>query len=74
MKDGGAALSRWEDLDVDAQIDLRIAFGYYLDGLPPTCSLEAKVERFHRWLLARGVAYQDPNLESSAGVARSRGG
>jgi hypothetical protein len=36
-----------------------VAFGHYLDTLPPTCSLERKVERFRSWLQHHGVDYED---------------
>lgn len=48
----------WTDLEEEEQTRLRIAFGHYLDTLPPTCSLETKIERFRRWLAARGVDYR----------------
>ena len=47
----------WEQLDDQRQITLRYEFGYYLDTLPPTCSLESKIERFRQWLQVRGIAY-----------------
>jgi hypothetical protein len=48
---------RWEDLDEAARTRLRVEYGRYLDGLPPTCSLEEKNLRFARWLAERGVMY-----------------
>jgi len=47
----------WEQLDDQRQITLRSEFGHYLDTLPPTCSLESKIERFRQWLQVRGIAY-----------------
>ncbi len=52
-------LRPWESLDPQEQTDLREAFGHYLDTLPPTCSLDQKVERFRSWLQNHGVDYQD---------------
>jgi hypothetical protein len=49
----------WEDLDPVEQTDLRIAFGYYLDGLPPTCSMETKIQRFRHWLQQQGIDYRE---------------
>jgi hypothetical protein len=34
------------------------AFGRYQDQLPPTCSLETKIERFQDWLQQRGIEYR----------------
>ena len=50
-------LRPWDRLDAREQTDLRVAFGHYLDRLPPTCSLETKVERFRTWLREGGVDY-----------------
>jgi hypothetical protein len=49
----------WNALRDAEQTELRVAFGHYLDGLPPTCSLDTKIERFRAWLAARGVDYRD---------------
>ena len=49
----------WADLSEAEQIDLRIAFGHYLDRLPPTCSPETRIARFRGWLPERGIAYRD---------------
>jgi hypothetical protein len=51
-------LRPWECLDEREQTELRTAFGYDLDRLPPTCSLETKIERFRRWLRARRIDYR----------------
>jgi hypothetical protein len=51
-------LRAWTELEEPEQTRLRIAFGHYLDTLPPTCSLETKIERFRHWLAARGVDYR----------------
>jgi hypothetical protein len=40
----------WDSLDVDEQTVLRIEYGHYLDALPPTCSMDTKIERFRNWL------------------------
>ncbi|MGD8207159.1 MAG: hypothetical protein PVH47_03680 [Thiohalocapsa sp.] len=52
-------LRPWDSLDDRTQTELRVAFGHYLDDLPPTCSLETKIERFRSWLRERGVDYRD---------------
>ncbi len=59
MNKGERGLRPWDSLDVEEQTDLRVAFGHYLDTLPPTCSLETKVQRFRSWLQDHGVDYQD---------------
>ena len=48
----------WESLDRDEQIKLREEFGYYLDSLPPTCSLDMKIARFNEWLSDRGISFE----------------
>ena len=48
----------WAELDEEEQTRLQIAYGHYLDSLPPTCSLETKIERFRHWLAARGIDYR----------------
>jgi hypothetical protein len=50
-------LTPWDALTPERQLELREAYGHYLDSLPPTCSLEEKVARFARWLRERGVRY-----------------
>jgi hypothetical protein len=58
----------WHDLSDDEQIALRVAFGHHLDGLPATCSMETKVERFQSWLAARGIHYPgDGSTPAGAG-------
>ncbi len=49
----------WEQLSSERQIELREAYGHYLDSLPPTCFLEVKIERFRSWLRERGVIYTE---------------
>jgi hypothetical protein len=53
MNDPQAPIRTWSSLDPDEQTTLRIEYGYYLDSLPPTCSLQTKLERFRRWLRRR---------------------
>jgi hypothetical protein len=53
------ALREWAELDAAEQLALREAYGHYLDTLPPTCSLDTKIERFKRWLAERGVRYEN---------------
>ena len=50
-------LVSWDTLSSDRRVKLREEYGYYLETLPPTCSLETKVEQFRRWLEKKGVAY-----------------
>jgi hypothetical protein len=57
---------RWEDLDEASQTRLRVEYGRYLDGLPPTCSLEEKNARFARWLAERGVVFEPGSSPRSA--------
>jgi hypothetical protein len=45
-------------LSLDEQLRLREACGHYLDGLPPTCDLVAKQQRFQAWLAEQGVDWQ----------------
>ena len=47
----------WEQLSLMRQTQLRIEYGYYLDQLSPTCSLESKIERFTNWLAERNITY-----------------
>jgi hypothetical protein len=47
----------WEQLSKEQQTQLRIEYGYYLDQLPSTCSLESKIERFRNWLADRNIVY-----------------
>ena len=42
---------------MDRQLELREAYGHYLDSLPPTCSMETKIERFRHWLEEQGIRY-----------------
>lgn len=50
-------LTPWGELPPARQLELRVAYGHYLDTLPPTCSMEEKNRRFARWLAQRGVAF-----------------
>jgi hypothetical protein len=59
MSDSRPRIRDWDSLDDSEQMELRLAFGHYLDSLPPTCSLEAKIERFRRWLAERGIDYRE---------------
>jgi hypothetical protein len=58
MKQEPSLTRDWHQLDEDEQTEFQIAFGHYLDTLPPTCSLDTKIERFRRWLAERGVVYE----------------
>ena len=59
MNTASSDLIPWESLPPDEQIALRERFGYYLDNLPPTCSLETKIARFQYWLEEQGITYTD---------------
>ena len=49
----------WNDLSQDEQLAVREEYGHYLDSLPPTCSMETKIERFRTWLRERkGIEYR----------------
>ncbi|MEN8174938.1 MAG: hypothetical protein ABFS23_04200 [Pseudomonadota bacterium] len=50
MNEKAANFIKWSDLSDAGQLRLREDYGRYLDSLPPTCSLETKIERFRRWL------------------------
>ena len=50
-------LKPWRSLSNEEQLQLQVEFGHYLDSLPPTCSLETKIECFHNWLVERGIDY-----------------
>lgn len=56
---GTPSLTPWDRLDSERQLALRVAYGEYLDTLPPTCSLEEKDPRFARWLAEQGVFLSD---------------
>lgn len=57
MAMGAEQTRRWEALDSAEQLALRVAYGHYLDTLPPTCDLAEKTERFRRWLAERGIEF-----------------
>jgi hypothetical protein len=59
MKTAPTELIPWDTLSLDEQIALRERFGYYLDNLPPSCSLETKIARFQYWLEEQGITYHD---------------
>jgi len=59
MNDAEPPPRDWHSLDEAEQTALREAFGHYLDQLPPTCSLRAKIARFRHWLAAQGIDYRD---------------
>ena len=52
-------LRNWDTLGTDEQLAIREEYGHYLDSLPPTCSMDSKIERFARWLREqKGVLYE----------------
>lgn len=49
----------WNSLSPDEQTRLRVEYGHWLDRLPPTCSMQTKIERFRGWLRdEKGVDYR----------------
>ena len=50
MADDTNKLRDWDNLEPEQQTRIRVEYGYYLDTLPPTCSLESKIECFRDWL------------------------
>ncbi len=60
MGQHGVPMRSWHELTPREQLDLREAYGHYLDSLPPTCDMTEKVERFRRWLADQGVEYTSP--------------
>ena len=56
-----ANLRPWQELSPKEQLELREAYGRYLDSLPLTCDMAKKVERFRRWLADQGVDYPPPS-------------
>lgn len=51
-------LRAWNDVSTEEQIAVRVEYGHYLDSLPPTCSMETKIERFKNWLREhKGIEY-----------------
>lgn len=58
MSEKDQSLTPWDALSDERQLVLRESYGHYLDTLPPTCSMETKIERFQRWLAEEhGVSY-----------------
>lgn len=50
MSDTSNHMRDWDTLATDEQTALRIEHAHYLDSLPPTCSMETKIERFRNRL------------------------
>jgi hypothetical protein len=50
-------LRPWSSLETDEKTRLQVAYGQWLDQLPPTCSLETKIARFTAWLEQHGIDY-----------------
>jgi hypothetical protein len=57
MNDQRAPIRTWSSPDWDEQTALRVEYSYFLDSLPPTRSLQPKIERFRRWLEAKGIEH-----------------
>ena len=53
----GGPVRKWSSLSPEEHLALRQAFGHYLDSLPPTCSMDTKVERFRTWLATQPVDF-----------------
>lgn len=59
MSEQTQELRDWESLDTEEQTQLQVEYGYYLDSLPPTCSMQTKIERFRHWLQTeKGIDYR----------------
>jgi hypothetical protein len=54
----------WQELSPEEQLQLREAFGHYLDGLPASCSLQTKIARFQLWLADRGISFEQEDIRS----------
>ena len=55
---GSEDLLPWDTLSAEEQLRLREAYGHYLDGLPPSCDLATKQQRFRDWLAGQGVEWR----------------
>ncbi len=53
---------RWSDLDPAEQLQLREAYGHWLDGQPSTCSADLKFDRFRHWLQERGIEFRTEDV------------
>jgi hypothetical protein len=51
------AIRTWSELSIDEQTALLEDYGHYLDGLPPTCDMRTKQERFQTWLAEKNIEY-----------------
>ncbi|MGD8557623.1 MAG: hypothetical protein PVJ14_09715 [Chromatiales bacterium] len=59
MKREKNKLRDWESLEPEQRTSIQIEYGYYLDTLPKTCSLDTKIERFRKWLRSeKGICYK----------------
>jgi len=59
MPEPPTRLRDWDRLSPAEQTALRVEHGDWLDRLPPTCSMQTKVERFRTWLREeKGVDYR----------------
>ena len=50
-------LTPWDELSAERQLELRDAYGHYLDTLPSSCDLTTKNDRFRTWLVEQGISY-----------------
>lgn len=60
MKNAGvetAELRKWSALDADEQLQLREAFGHFLDTLDRTCAMDQKIKRFENWLTEHCIEF-----------------
>ncbi|MGB1110390.1 MAG: hypothetical protein ACPG4N_08545 [Gammaproteobacteria bacterium] len=49
----------WSSLPQEEQVQCQIEFGRYQDKLPPSCSMEVKIERFREWLrINKGIEFE----------------
>lgn len=52
----------WRELTAQERLELREAYGHYLDTQPGTCSLDDKISRFQQWLEARNIQFDREDL------------
>lgn len=54
----------WQALSPEEQLQLREAFGHYLDSLPASCSMQTKIARFQQWLAERDILFGEDDIHS----------
>ena len=58
----------WHDLSVDEQLALREAYGRDPACQTATCSMDAKISMFSKWLSDRGVRFTASDLGRREGA------